>query len=197
MAVQRANPTGEIVFRLDRGFRKRLAMRGVMLLVVSGLLASTQSFLGIPALVLAGVFGAAAVGCAVGYVWRGRFRTVLTPQGIHIRGYFNRFVPWADVAGFQVRSHGPARSSLEDGATGSSWDSAAGRSLTGQRIIPDRRPPNVHVAVQVVRVKGHRLTLRAPQVTGWSSDSEFDDKVRLMQHWQRQYGAPPTVAMPS
>jgi hypothetical protein len=131
---------------------------------------------------------------AVAYVWRGRFRTVLNPQGIRVRGYFNRFIPWSAVTGFRVRSQGPARSSLDDDrAAGPITVSRAG--IRGQRMVEDRRPPKVRVVVQVVRVNGHRVTLRAPVVTGWSSDSDFDDKVRLMQEWQHRYGIPPTVTI--
>lgn len=144
--------------------------------------------------VIGGLFGAFAAMCGVAYVWRGRFRTVLTPRGIRSRGYFSRFVPWSAIAGFQVRSHGPARTLEDDGRAGSFSVSRGG--ARGQVIVSDRRQPRVRVVVQVVRVNGHRLTLPAPVVTGWSSDCDFDDKVRLMQEWQHRYGAPPAVTAP-
>jgi hypothetical protein len=186
----------EIVFRLDRGFRKRLALRAGMLAVVGAVLASVGAQLGPQMFVLAGLCGAAAAGCVAAYLWRGRFRTVLTPQGIKIRGYFNHFVPWSDIAGFQVHSHGPARSLQEDGRGQAEQIQVFRGSMRGQRMAADRRPPKVLVVVRVVRVKGRRVTLAAPRVTTWASDSEFDDKVRLMDQWRQQYGVPPGVTMP-
>lgn len=190
------SPDQEIVFRLDRSFRRPLIGRGIATLIFGGLLAGAGVTLGPQMYVIGGLFGAFAAMCGVAYVWRGRFRTVLTPRGIRSRGYFSRFVPWSAIAGFQVRSHGPARSSQEDGHAGPivvPTSSMRGRRIT---VDNDRRPPKVRVVVQVVRVNGHRLTLRAPVVTGWSSDCDFDDKVRLMQEWQHRYGAPPAVTAP-
>jgi hypothetical protein len=45
-----------------------------------------------------------------------------------------------------------------------------------------------------MRANGHRLTLRAPAVSGWQSDAHFDDKVKLMEQWRQQYGPPPLAA---
>jgi hypothetical protein len=30
--------------------------------------------------------------------------------------------------------------------------------------------------------------------SGWQSDADFDDKVRLMEQWRREYGPPPLAA---
>jgi hypothetical protein len=189
----------ETVFSLDRGFRKPLVLRGAMSLVIGGLAVAASALLGPPMLVLAGLCGLVTVGYAVAYVWHSRFRTVLTPEGIHVRGYFSHFIPWLDVAGFAVRNHGAAPA--WDGSDGEGGESPAqpievyrgSRSATAV-LGGNRRTSAPLVTVQVVRTNGHRLTLRAPVVTGWQDDPGFDDKVRLMEQWRRQYGAPAVTA---
>jgi hypothetical protein len=42
--------------------------------------------------------------------------------------------------------------------------------------------------VRVVRVHGHRLLLRAPLVTAWQGDPEFEDKVQTIRRWWQAYG---------
>jgi hypothetical protein len=185
----------EAVFSLDRGFRKPLVQRGALTIVIGGLAAAASALLGRPMLVVAGLCGLVAAGFGVAYLLQSRFRTVLTPEGIHVRGYFSHFIWWPAVAGFAVRSHGAAPS--WDGGDGESpaqpidvfRSSREGGMLTGRR-----RTSAPLVSVQVVRTNGHRLTLRAPVVTGWQDDSGFDDKVRLMEQWRRQYGAPAVMA---
>jgi hypothetical protein len=153
----------EVVFTLDRGFRRPLVQRGALALVLAGLAAVVGTVLGTPMFILAVLCGLAAAGYAVAYAWQGRFRTVLTPEGVSVRGYVNHFVPWSAVAGFAVRRHGTA-SSPPDGAA----DSAGlpmelyrgpARGPAGSRRTG---PPPLHVAVEVVRTNGHRRTLRAP-----------------------------------
>lgn len=61
-------------------------------------------------------------------------------------------------------------------------------SLWGSAGSKRSRPPSLLVNVQVVRANGHWLTLRAPTASGWQSDADFDDKVRLMEQWRLQYG---------
>ena len=188
------SPDQEVVFRLDRAYRRPLLGRGIAMLIIAVLLIGAGITIGPQVYVIGSALGLLAVLSGVAYLWRGRFSTVLNPRGIRVRGYFNHFIPWSDVAGFQVRSHGPARSSLDDGRENSI---AVPRALIGRQAISEnRRPPKVRVVVQVVRVNGHRVTLRAPLVTGWSGDSEFDDKVRTMQEWQHRFGVPPTVTLP-
>jgi hypothetical protein len=141
--------------------------------------------------IVAALCGLAAAGYAVAYAWQGRFRTVLTPEGVSVRGYFNHFVPWSAVAGFAVRHHGAASSPPDDGedpAPPMAVYRSSMRALGGTRRTG---PAPLLITVQVVRANGHRLTLRAPAVTGWQGDAEFDDKVVLMEQWRRQYGPPP------
>ncbi len=42
--------------------------------------------------------------------------------------------------------------------------------------------------VRVSRRRGRSLLLRAPLVTSWQDDPEFQDKVRLIGQWWRGYG---------
>jgi hypothetical protein len=145
--------------------------------------------------IVAALCGLAAAGYAVAYAWQGRFRTVLTPEGVRVRGYFNHFVPWSAVAGFAVRRHGADSSALDAGGESPAPPMTVYRSALRGSAGPKRsRPPSLLITVQVVRTNGHRLTLRAPAVTGWQSDADFDDKVALMEQWRRQYGPPPLAA---
>jgi hypothetical protein len=197
VAMTAATPgsSGREVFTLDRGFRRPLMQRGALALVLAGLAALVGTVLGTPMFIVAVLCGLAAAGFAVAYAWQGRFRTVLTPEGVSVRGYLSHFVPWSAVAGFAVRRHGAA-SSLPDGGGESSALSTdlyppSMRGLGGRRRTG---PSPLLITVQVVRTNGHRLTLRAPAVTGWQSDADFDDKVTLMEQWRRQYGPPPLAA---
>jgi hypothetical protein len=42
--------------------------------------------------------------------------------------------------------------------------------------------------VRVARAHGHRLLLRAPLVTAWQGDPEFQDKVQTIHRWWQAYG---------
>ena len=194
MTAQTPDLSGrEVVFTLDRGFRKPLVSRGALLLVLAGLAAAVGTVLGTPMFIVAALCGLAAAGYAVAYAWQGRFRTVLTPEGIRARGYINHFVPWSAVAGFAVRRHGAA-AALAGGSGESPAPPMEVFRASSRGMRPDTRrngPPSLRVTVQVVRTNGHRQRLRAPAVTGWQSDAGFDDKVRLMEQWRRQYGPPP------
>jgi hypothetical protein len=44
------------------------------------------------------------------------------------------------------------------------------------------------LAVRAARPSGHSLLLRAPLVTAWQSDSQFDEKVRVINQWWDAYG---------
>jgi hypothetical protein len=194
MTAATPDPSGrEVRFTLDRGFRRPLVQRGALALVLAGLAAAVGAVLGTPMFIAAALCGLAAAGYAVAYAWQGRFRTALTPEGISVRGYFNHFVPWTAVAGFAVRRHGaasPPPDGGEDPAPPMVYRSSM-RAMGGTRRTG---PPPLLVTVQVVRTNGHRLTLRAPAVTGWQSDAGFDDKVRMMEQWRRQHGPPPLPA---
>lgn len=141
------------------------------------------------------ISGLFAVYNGAAYLWRGRFRTRLTSEGVEIRGYFNHFVPWHDVQGFEVGGYGDSMP-LNDGygvrvavAGRASYTRPAGRMLrTGRRA----RLGTVHL----VRTSGHRMLLRAPLVTSWAPDPYFDQKTTQLQELGGQYGTRP-VAGPS
>lgn len=186
----------DVVFTLDRGFRKPLVQRGVFALVLAGLAAAAGTVLGTPMFIVAALCGLAAAGYAVAYAWQGRFRTALTPEGIRARGYVNHFVPWPAVAGFTVRRHGAAAALADGSGESPAPPMEVFRATRGVgRNVTRSGPPSLLVSVQVVRTNGHRLKLPAPAVTGWQSDADFDDKVRLMEQWRRQYG-PPALTTP-
>jgi hypothetical protein len=172
----------QVVIRPDPGFRRAFVRRGTLALVFADAAAAAGTALGTPMFILAGLCGLAAAGSAAAYVWQGRFATVLTPQGIRIRGYFNHFVPWSRVAGFAVHGRGSAPS----GPQGEESIQVLRASIRGGVATGTRRPPSVLVRVHVVRTKGHKLRLRDP---------EFDDKVDLMRQFRQQYG-PPAVTGP-
>jgi hypothetical protein len=138
------------------------------------------------------ICGLFAVYNGAAYIWRGRFRTRLTSEGIQIRGYFNHFVPWRDVQGFEVGGYGDSRP-LNDGydvrvavAGRASYTRSGGRIANmGWRA----RLGTVHL----VRTSGHRMLLRAPLVTSWAPDPYFDQKTRQLQELSSQYGTRPVT----
>jgi hypothetical protein len=186
-------PGQELVFGRDRKARMPLLRRGVTTLVFAGLAAAAAAWFGPPMLVIAGLLGLGAVGCAAAYVWEGTFRTVLRPDGIHIRRYARRFIPWSDVACFRVRRHGQLDSAPGDPRTEHTDQPRA--LQMGQRNMPEwdrppdenRRRPSGHVTVEVVRANGRRLLLPAPVVSGPEGDYQFNDKVRQLEQWRQHY----------
>jgi hypothetical protein len=169
----------EVVFSLDRRFRAPVVRRFVVSLIFSLVLFLAGGSLVVAAIILAVV----AALSAVTYLWRGRFRTVLRHDGIRIHGYFNHFVPWAEVAGFDVVGYGAPRSMNEEGLPIAYKGRWSGRFGPGGRVTR-------LATVSVIRVNGKRSLLRAPWVTAWSFDPEFDDKVAVMQRWWREHSVP-------
>ena len=133
------------------------------------------------------IVGLIAVYHGTAYLWRRRFRTQLTAEGVQIHGYFNHFVPWRDVQGFEVGGYGDSRP-LDGGydvrvsvAGRGSYTRAAGRMASAGRRS---RLGTVHL----VRTSGRRMLLRAPLVTSWAPDPHFDQKSRQLQELSGQYG---------
>lgn len=122
---------------------------------------------------------------AVIYLWRGRFKTILTHGGIKVRGYFNHHVPWQEVARFDVVRYGAPRSMAEEGIPLDSRPRLGQRS----RVTRGGRVSRL-AAVAVIRVNGQRLQLRAPWVTAWQFDPELDNKVAVMERWWREHSVP-------
>jgi hypothetical protein len=191
----------EVVFRLDRGFRRPLVTRGSTALAVA-VVAAVIAVLGvIPAFTwgVAGALGAVALCYAARYVWVGRFRTRLSPQGIEIRGYFDHFVPWTDVTDVEVTGvEATGVILLGPGGRGGlsiSEDDPSGPPAQGlERQLADTNDESGFRAklatVRVARAHGHRLLLRAPLVTAWQSDPQFADKAQTVRRWWQAYGQP-------
>ena len=195
MSAQVPDVSGQrVVFRPERGFRRPLAVRGGVALVAAGLAAAAGAAVGPPMFVLAALCGLVAAWYAVSYLVKGRFRTVLTPEGIQARGYVSHFVPWAAVAGVQVSSRGSGSSYQEDSGVDAGeriQSYRAGRSVSGAITAGRRGRPYQLETVRIVRATGRRLTLPAPRVTSWQSDTEFYEKAALIEQWRRRYGGGP------
>jgi hypothetical protein len=114
---------------------------------------------------------AVAAGCLVLYLWRARFRTRLTPRGMELRGYFNKFVPWDSIRDIQVLSY----DTVDDvPVAGWSGRPVAGKAGSNRNLV----------AVRVYRQHRPRLQLRVPLVTGTQEDPEFDHKVQqIKERW--------------
>jgi hypothetical protein len=201
----------DVVFRLDRGFRRPLVTRGSTALAVAVLAAVVAALGVIPAFAagVAAAFAALALGYAVRYVWAGRFRTRLSAEGIEIHGYFDHFVPWRDVTGFAVTGFSlPTRARLpaepyqaESGAVTTGYDSVrpgAGKLQWQWNMVSQTESTSGYRAklatVRVARAHGHNLLLRAPLVTAWQSDPKFGDKVQTIHQWWQAYGPGPSTA---
>jgi len=185
---------GEVVFRLDPGFRRPLLTRGSTVLAVAVVAAVVAGLGVIPAFAwgVAAAFAALALCYAARYVWVGRFRTRLSPQGIEIRGYFDHFVPWPDVTGVEVtrpEATGLILSGSTRGMHVTEVDPSTQPQLGEQLAGADESGLGVKLAtVRVARSHGHRLLLRAPLVTAWQEDPEFENKVQTIRQWWQAYG---------
>lgn len=179
-------------YRQPRQYRRPFLARFVAFGAIAGLLswAGTRG-IAPDLLVIGSVLGLAAAYNGAMYIWRGRFRTRLTTEGIEIRGYFNHFVPWRDVRAVQEGGFGSAQLLNTDyeaqptyarGLT--SWRA---HSRTGSTTGPRAKLG----VVRVVRFKGKSLMLRAPLVTSWAPDPYFDQKLRQIEGLSGQYGTRP------
>jgi len=187
----------DVTFTLDRGYRKPLVRRCAVSLVFAIIFAFCASAIA-PSLMwaLAAVFGAAALLYATRYVWAGRFRTRLSAEGIEICGYFNHRVPWSNVAGFETGGYNAPKRSLTPATPYLKPSDAIDTSYATVRLRRMRAGQGNSTAgyrarldtVRVNRTRGHSLLLRAPLVTAWQSDPEFEDKVRLIHQWWQAYG---------
>ncbi len=138
--------------------------------VPSALLLYSYARIGAQDLIIFGsFFSTVALYNGLAYVWRRRFRTRLTPRGVAIRGYFNHFVPWSDVQGFDVGSFGESQP-LSRGYEGAWAAGPAGGALPARRRRagaagdgasgPHQRAPDA-AARTAGHELGHRPLLRA------------------------------------
>jgi hypothetical protein len=134
------------------------------------------------------VTGALAVYFGVSYLWRGRFRTRVTSRGIEVHGYFNHFVPWEQVRDVEVTEFGPDRVQLGEGADAPHYTRLR---LTGASLSSIGSPGGGMsrlATISVVRADGSKLLLRAPLVSAWAADPEFDRKAWELDQVCMQYG---------
>jgi hypothetical protein len=185
-------PGTEVVFRRDRAERRPLLGSAAIAVVFGGLAAASGAALGPPMFVIAGLLGLSAAGFAAAFAYQGTFRTMLRSDGIHVRGYVSRVIPWSDVAGFQVHGHGEARPVQPD--VGADHDvRPSGPQLGFRGPVVDHvgeaqsRRASGRVTVAVVRVNGRHVVLPAPVVSGEQGDYLFTDKVRQLDQWRRHY----------
>jgi hypothetical protein len=165
-------PVGDVEFRLSRGYRARLLWRGCAALALAvGLFVAG---LNMSALKWVALLPLAYSACSVTlYLWRGRFCARLTPRGIEVHRYFNKFVPWQSIRDVETLS----------------YDRVADvpvANLRNRTVSPRGGGPRLVAAVQVVRTSGHRIRLPAPLVTADQGDPDFDDKVRLIRSRWRE-----------
>jgi hypothetical protein len=163
---------GDVEFRLSRGYYARLLWRGCVALVlavvlfVAGLNTSALKWVALLPL-------AYSAGSVTLYLWRGRFCTRLTPRGIEVHRYFNKFVPWQSIRDIETDSYHRVAD-------------VPVANVRSRTVSPRGRGPRLVAAVRVVRTSGHRIRLPAPVVTADQGDPDFDDKVRLIKSRWRE-----------
>lgn len=179
---------GEVVFTLSRGYRTPLLRRGAVSVVVAGIAAllASSGYLPLVAWTAAAVFGAAGLGQAVLYLWRGRFQTRLSPQGIEARGYIDRFISWPEVTGIHVSGF-PAPDDEPAPLVGTPMDSPVKQPLSRVTYRSEGGYRARLATIRVARRHGRDVLLRAPLVTAWQDDPEFEDKARLVCQWWRNH----------
>lgn len=178
----------DTVFVLGRGYRVPLLRRGAVALVFAGAAALLASSGFVPLLTwaAAAAFGAATLCQGLLYLWQGRFRTRLCAQGIQARGYFDHFIPWSDVISIDAGGVSAADSEAAP-ITGAPWDSAAKQPLSRVVYRSEGGYRARLAAVRVTQRSGRSLLLRAPLVTSWQDDPQFEDKARLIEQWWRRF----------
>jgi hypothetical protein len=161
----------DVEFRLGRGNRTRPLARGTVGLIFAA--AVFAAGLNLPALRwLAAVPLAYAAGTLAVAARRARVSTRLTAQGIEIRRYRRRLVPWQAIANIETISH----ERVADVPVA---------SVRTRSVSPRGRGPRTVAAVRIVKTSGHRIHLPVPQVTRDQDDPDFDDKVQLIrERWQ-------------
>jgi hypothetical protein len=188
-------PGNELVFKRPPSSRKYLLRRAATAMIFACLAVVVGETLQPHLLVIAGyLIALVAVGNAAAYALEGVFRTVVTNEGLEVRGYVHRMIPWSEVRAFRVRGLDQADLLPPDQSSGSELEPRRLVAGTGLRHAPqwdrpaDRssRTSTSRVTVEVVRTNGRRVVLPAPIVAGPDGDSEFADKVRQLEQWRQQ-----------
>jgi len=175
----------DVEYRLSPQYRRPALIKFVVTVVLAVVCVLT------PLTVLdagAAIFGALALYFGVSYLWRGRFRTRVTSRGIEVRGYFNHFVPWEQVRDIQVTSFGSDRLGLDESFGTTQYTRARLGGLAGDSLPAIGGGMSRLAGIAVVRADGHKVRLRAPLVSGWAADPDFDDKARQLGQLCARYG---------
>jgi hypothetical protein len=176
-------PLAPVVYRPAPGYRRPFLARFVQYLVVTAALMVVGSVVSIGYYV-GSITAAAAVGYGISYLWRGRFKTIVTPAGIEIRRYGNRVVPWSSVRAIEVGGYGAASVRLSQGYR------RRGRRPPTPVWGRTSGAPAQLATVTVVRFDNKRILLPAPLVTAWASDPSFTDNAKQLQRLCEQYAGP-------
>jgi hypothetical protein len=173
----------DIEYRLGPRYRRPALVR----FLITAALTVVFAVSGLPILSgAAAISGAFALCFGVSYVWRGRFRTRVTSRGIEVRGYFNHIVPWEQVRDIEVSEFGADRMPLNESVETAQYMPRAGVNVTTYRRTATRM--SVLASISVVRAGGRKVKLRAPLVSGWAADPDFDDKARQLEQLCVRYG---------
>ncbi len=178
---QPASP--EVVYRPPRAYRRPFLARCIryLVLTVAGLSIGSIAPIGYFVGSITAVF---TVGYGISYLWHGRFQTIVTADGIEIRRWGNRMVPWSSVRAIEIGGYGaaslglsrPYRRRYRD-AAGPVWGRTSG-------------PPAKYATVTVIRLDNKRILLPAPLVTAWASDSSFTAQATQLQQLCDEYAGP-------
>jgi len=182
----------DVVFTPGRGYRAPLLRRAGIFLVLTAIAAFLAGSGVVPQLAwtAAALLGAATLAQGIRYVWQGRFRTRLSATGIEAQGYFGHFIPWSEVTGLDIG--GFAAPDAETAAiTGTPWNSPVTQPLSRAAFNSEAGYRGKLATIRVTRRNGRSVLLRAPLVTSWQDDPEFDDKTRVIRQWWRDYGQGP------
>jgi len=182
----------DVVFTPGRGYRAPLLRRAAIFLVLTAIAAFLAGSGVVPPLAwaAAALCGAATLTQGTLYIWQRRFRTRLSATGIEARGYFGHFIPWAEVTGLDIG--GFTVPDAEAAAiTGTPWNSPVKQPLSRATFNSDAGYRGKLATIRVARRNGRSVLLRAPLVTSWQDDSDFDDKARVIGQWWHDYGQGP------
>lgn len=188
-------PGSELVFRRPRSSRKYLLTRAAKALLVAGIVAAVEVAIQPHMIVIfAYLIGLVAVGNVAAYALGGLSRTALTSEGIEVRRYARRVIPWSEVRAFRVRGRGQPELLSPDPNLARQAEPRILPAGLGDLAVAewellgaDRslRKRARRVTVEVVRTNGRPVVLPAPIVAGPQGDSGFSDKVRQMEQWRQ------------
>jgi hypothetical protein len=183
----------DAVFTPGRGYRAPLLRRAGIFLALTVIVAFLAGAGVVPPLAWAAtaLLGAATLTQGTLYLWQGRFRTRLSATGIEAHGYFGHFIPWSEVTGLDI---GGFTVPDADAAaiTGTPWNSPVTQPLSRAAFNSEAGYRGKLATIRVTRLNGRSVLPRAPLVTSWQDDPDFDEKTRIIHQWWHDYGQGPT-----